>query len=183
MSGLCLFNLKKHNLNFTEKKELSNELVKLVLGYNLGISFNSNNYGEEIIKEAGMHDYFYLSSDFMYQNCDIFDMPDLIMQMCGADSLENLNFDKLPNKCELKQAFKIKFKVLTDIIDILFQYHISSVELFITANYGPVYFYEDFEPLYVSRENLLDDLFGLLRDELHNNFNYEFPNVKFIVER
>ncbi len=70
-----------------------------------------------------------------------------------------------------------------EIINCLFEFDISLIEIYITANYGPTYFYEDFLEVKSSRENFLNDLYDTLSDELCNNFNYEFTSVKIEIAK
>ncbi len=182
MSGFCLFNLKKHNLNFENLNDLANALVSIALKNQLGIFFNCNDYGKEIIQATGMRDYFHLSNSFLYKNCDFLDIPNLIMHICNVNSVEELDISLLPNKVEIQQEFLREYCFFEEILECIFKFDVFEIEIYITDEYGPVLFFEEFNPIIVDEKNFLNQLFDSLNDSLGNGFNYEFSATRFIIQ-
>lgn len=184
MSGLLLVNLRKTNLDFDKLNELAKKLVTLAIEKDFGISFNSSDYGNEIIVGGVMRNYFHISNSFLYRNCDLLNLPNLILKLCGVDEIDKIDFNYYPSREEFKFAFLNEYSFLNDILETIFYYDVTLVEIVIVdAVTGIIMPYEDFKEFSLRRETFLTDLFDLLNDPLNNNFNYEFPNAKILISR
>lgn len=181
MSSLCLVNLKQNNIK--DFNSLLNKLKLIVLKYDLGLLVNAEDFGKEIIESGKMQSYFFISDNFLYPSSELFNLQPLMLRLCGTDKFENVDFDRLPSENEFHKAFLEQYNFFNEIINCLFEFDISLIEIYITANYGPTYFYEDFLEVKSSRENFLNDLYDTLSDELCNNFNYEFTSVKIEIAK
>lgn len=183
MSGLLLVNLKRKNLNYEQMNALSRRLIELALKENIGISFNCSDYGTEIIESEKMNCYFHISNSFLYKNCDFLDIPRMISELCGVDDAEKIDFDHYPSKSQIQEAFLNYYDFLVKIIDCIFEYDVTLIEVFVTNCFGTVIYSDEFETIMTTRETLLLDMFHSLTDELQNGFNYEFPSAKIVLSK
>ena len=174
MSGVCIVNLKKHDLEFKEMDELANRLVKIALKDHVAVFFHSN-YGADLIKALGLKNYFVMSDSFVYRNCDFLDVVPFIMDFLngfGPVYLDDVSF---------REAFKEHFNFFNEMMDCIFKFAVSEIEIYISPN-GFADTADDFEPIQSDREHFIEDFYNTLYDELGNHFNYEFLDAKFEIK-
>ena len=171
MSGVCIINLKKHNLTFEKINELAEKLMFVALQNHVAVFFHSN-YRKDIIESAKMQNYFVMSDSFVYRNCNFLETNSII---------EKLYLNNAFSYEEFHRAFKERSKFFNEIIDNIFQYDVSLIEIYISGS-GCVSSANDFELRKTSTKNFLLDLFSSLQD-YENDYNYEFSNVKFELRK
>lgn len=74
MSGLCLINLCKHNMNYEELNKFSREIVFWTYEKNMDVHFNSIDYSNTLVKENNMECFFTLSDSFLHENACFLEM-------------------------------------------------------------------------------------------------------------
>lgn len=187
MSGLCIINLKKHNLNEETMNEMANKLIRVSLKNHVAVHFNGRDYGQPLVDEEKMRDFFVLSHTFLYKNCDFLDLEPLMLKLYKAKDFQNfIQKEKMKNSFEkekFQEMFCHKYNFFNEIIESVFLYDVNLIEIFMTENYGWIQHGQDFAEIKTQRRNFLLDLFNSLVDVLGNNFNYEFPNAKFVISK
>ena len=182
MSNICIFNLKKYNMSFLEKNSLAQELVKIALKNDIGITFNDH-YWEPILKDAKMDFYFTLSSTFLAIDSDtlgvdpILDLFSLVMDLTGGDVYKKLEKDKM-----FYNAFKHRFNFLGEMINEVFKFKVELLEIYISESGCEIGDLEDFEKINTTTKRFMKDLFNSVTDELNNKFNYSFDDSVFILK-
>lgn len=187
MSGLCIVNLKEHNLNEEKMNEMANNLIRVSLKNHIAVHFNGRDYGQELVKEEKMHEFFILSHTFLYKNCDLLNLEPLMLKLYKAKDFEDFikkeKMRNLPEKEKFQEYFCREYNFFNEIISSVFLYDVSLIEIFMTENYGPIRHSEDFVEIKTQRKAFLSDLFNSLVDVLGNRFNYEFPSAKFLISK
>ena len=182
MSGVCIVNLKQHNLDEENLEKLARRLVSIALKNHIGVHFHCRDYGEQIIATEKMTNYFLISSTFLWKNCDFLNLQPFILKLYGAKNFEDyIANDKAENilsEERFRTSFYQEFKYFNEIIDCIFKFDVSLIEIYITPDYS-----YSFEALETVQEHFLNDLFESVVDELNNHFNYEFLNTKFILSK
>ena len=139
MSAVCIINLKKHNMEFDELNNLAKELVRYCLNHdNLAVFFNSFDYGENLINEEHMRNFFLLSDSFLYKNCEF---------------LEDFCYNPETGLAEAEKAFNEKYSFFLDMFEIIFKYNVSELTVFIDGSAAESA--EDFEPLSATPKEFL----------------------------
>ena len=161
MSDFLLINLKKKNTNYEELNNLTRRIVAFSLKNNIGVSFNSYDYYEKIITENEMENFFFISSSFLFKNCDL---------------LYNSILDS--NLVNKKKIFLKKFKFLRKLIGILLKNKIQQVEIYVSGS--PVDKSSEFKEIKTQKKELLEVLFNEVC-RFYSNNNYGFPSLKIIT--
>ncbi len=167
MSAICIVNLKESNLigEFDNYNRLAKELIQFALDNDIAIFFNSYDYGEEIIRDGGMKNFFLMSDSFLYKNCEFLNTTDLAYDW-GSD--------------RAKQKFMKKYGFLKEMLKIVFRYDVRLVELFVSDD-GSVDRVSDFEELKSNSETFLTDIYDyILAHALEDA--YCFPTVKLVIK-
>lgn len=163
MSGICIVNLKKHNMKFDEMNLLSKKLVKIALKNNIGIFFNNFDYDSEFIKQANFKTFFLLSDSFLYRNCDFWIFND---------------FELISDEKKFKKWFYKSYKFFTKIFCELSKFNISTIEVYI-SNDG-----EDnvnnFKEIHTTKQKFLDDFYKDYIEE-SDIYCYGIPTIKFVI--
>lgn len=167
MSAICIVNLKESNLisEFDNYNRLARELIQFALNNDIAIFFNSYDYGEEIIRDGGMKNFFLMSDSFLYKNCEFLNTIDLAYDW-GSD--------------RAKQKFMKKYGFLKEMLKIVFRYDVQLVELFVSDD-GSVDCVSDFEELKSSSETFLTDIYDYILAHAWKDA-YCFPTVKLVIE-
>lgn len=165
MSAICLVNLKINSLNFDEFNDLAKKLVRYCLECgNLAVFFNSFDYDKTLIVDEHMKNFFLLSDSFLYKNCEF---------------LEEVPFIDPFNLVESERAFTEKYDFFNDIFNIVFNYNVSEITVFLSIDGSVEHSYE-FVPLSATPENFLHTLF----DSVITNADkcaYQIPSLKFTI--
>ncbi len=164
MSGICIINLKKHNMNFDEMNLLSKKLVKIALKKNIGIFFNNLDYDYEFIKQLKLKNFFLLSDSFLYRNCDFWILNDFVL----------ISDDK-----KLKKCFYKKYAFFPKIFYELSKYNISTIEVYISNDGSDDV--HNFKELYSTKQKFLDDFYEDFIKE-SDLYSYGIPTLKFIID-
>ena len=166
MSAICIFNLKHHKLDFNRLDNLSKKLVRYSLCNNLGVFFNCYDYGADIIKDAEMKCFFLMSDSFLYKNCD-----DLLDTSFLTDPLD---FSKY------KKEFSNHFHFFNDILNIVFEYEVSQVEVYISED-GSTSAKSDFLSLQTTKDKFLETLLNSVLENA-DKYAFTFPDVNITVD-
>ena len=184
MSGMLLFHLKKHRCEYEELNVMSKKLVALALEKNFGIVFNCPESDNETFSSGALRDFFHISDSFLYRNYDFLNMPDLMLKLCGANDIDELDLKHYPSKEEIRDGFINEFEFLNQILDIVFEFEVDLIEMIVVDSLTGIFLpYEEYEEYHLSRNSFLYDLFHLLNDPLNNGFNYEFPTAKILISK
>lgn len=167
MSAVCIVNLKEHKLSFDQLNDLANKLVALSLQKQKAVFFHSRDYRYDLIQESEMQNYFLMSDSFLYKNCEFLEEP-----------LYCLIKD---NIFETRKAFYKQYQFFSDVIKTIFDYDISFIEIYISAD-GSVGSIKDFYTIKSCRDEFLEDLFLSVFDSKQEILN-EFPTVKFEIKK
>lgn len=166
MSAICLVNLKDHTLSFEKLNNLAKELVKYSLENNLGVFFNTTDYGYDIIESGSMRNYFLLSDSFLYENCEFLEESYLLA--LGVKSNE-----------EVQKRFLEKFSFFDQIIKILFQNDITIIEIYI-SEYGTEETAQEFTENVTTKDKFLEKLYNTF---VNSEDVFTFPPVKFVIKK
>ena len=166
MSAIFIVNLKEYNLTFEELNNLAKKLVRYCLNSNnLAVFFNSFDYGESLIKEENMKNFFLLSDSFLYKNCEF---------------LEDVPFINPMELVKSEKTFTEKYKFFNDIFKIVFGFNVSEITIFMSCD-GSADNSSDFKELSATPKNFLHLLF----DSVINNaekFAYQIPSLKITIK-
>lgn len=165
MSAICIFNLKQHQLKFDSMNDLARNLVDYSLNNNLGVFFNSYDYGADIIKDADMKCFFLMSDSFVYKNCD--------------DLLDTSFLTDPSDLTQCKQEFSQHFRFFNDVMDIVFEHDVSKIEVFISED-GSTSKKSDFITLNTSKDKFLETLLNSIVENA-DRYAYTFPDVQLTV--
>lgn len=166
MSELCIVNLKEHKLDYEKLNSMANHLMKVALDNNIAVFFHAYDYGNELIQDAKMKNFFLMSDSFLYKNCDFLD----------TTIFKNVSDIEL-----FRKEFLERFRFFDAILQTVFEYDVEMVEIYITED-GSVDCEKDFAEVYTTQREFLRDLFC----DIINNvrwYAYCFPTTKFIVRR
>jgi len=173
MSEICIINLKNHTLDFEGLNILANELIKVALDNNVAVFFNSYDYGEELIKNIDMHNFFLMSDSFLYKNCGFLESGWFIKGYRNG----------FQNTESIKSVFISKYSFFNKIIATIFKYKVNEIELLLSNAIYAVHNKEDFNIIKTDKNDFFDKLFDSLEDKLSNNFNYTFRSTIFDITR
>ena len=174
MSGVCIINFKKHNLTFDQMNELAEKLMYIALQNHVAIFFHSH-YRKDLIDNVKMKNYFVMSDSFFYRNCNFLNVVPIVESCMG-----NVMYVNHENAV-FRAKFIKRYYFFDLIIQCIFQYDVDLLEIYISES-GCVNKNEDFEVINTSAQLFLSDLFDSLVD-MHNGFNYEFPDAKFVIPK
>lgn len=169
MSSFCCINLIRNNIsnNFKAYNKLAKQLIQFALDNDIAVFFNSYDYGEELIREANMKDFIIISDSFLYKNCELLNNTDFVRILSEK------------NITDYKNAFIIKYSVFQKILDIIFQYDVSAVELYITED--ELCSISEFKKINSTKDKLIDDLYLCVENSV-SEYGNEFPPIKFCIE-
>ncbi len=169
MSNFCCINLKESNLinDFENYNKLAREIITYALKNNIAAFFNSYDYWQDLISEMDMKAFFLISDSFLYKSCELLDNTEFI-------ELIKMNADiKI-----YKKAFENKYSFFKDLVEIIFKYNVSLIEIYITED--DAIESKDFISIKSTKESILSDLFNCVISSI-SQFGNEFPNVKFEI--
>ena len=171
MSRFCCINLKESNLinDFDNYNKLAREIITYTLNNNIAAFFNAYDYWQDIINEAKMKTFFLISDSFIYKSCELLDnteFVDLIRQNKDISIY--------------KKAFENKYSFFKDLVEIIFKFNVSLIEIYITEDDAVEI--QDFKSIKSARETIVSDLFNCVIDSV-SEFGNEFPDVKLIISR
>lgn len=171
MSSFCCINLKENNLkkDFNSYNELAKELMAYALNNDLAIFFNSYDYWQDVIEKGKFNEFFLLSDSFLYKSCELLDNTEFVKLIEENDDIN-----------VYKNAFIKKYSLFKDIVDIIFKYSVSVIEIYISED--DITEYEDFKNLVSTKETILNDLFESVINSV-NEYGNEFPNLKIIIKK
>ena len=164
MSGFYAVNLSKHKVPLKGLKELSYELVEYVITKKIGIHFNPYDYMEDIIKNAGMKDFFVLSSSFLHKNFDYIEDTSFISDFSDVENswIEFVDY----------------LGFLNDINNVIFSHNVSEIEVFLSS--GEVTDIEGFIEKETDKQNFLRLIFNSIY-EFSDFYSYGFPSLRVKV--
>ena len=169
MSSFCCVNLLRNKVSKHLKtyNKLANSVVKYALDHKFAVFFHSYDYSSDIIKEAGMKDFFLVSDSFLYKNCGLLDTTEFARKL-----LKNETFNQ-------KRAFFRKYRIFSELIDIIFEYDVSEIEIYF-ADYADDL--SDFDEIRTTKENFLLDLYNTVEDAVPE-YGGLFPPIKFCIKK
>ena len=164
MSAICLINPKSHKLKFEELNEMAKKIIRYTLDNNMAAFFNSHDYDSGLIKAVKVENFFLLSDSFIYQNAD--------------DLLDTISIRRRSMKT-FKKDFLDKFHFFTDILEIIFSFKITEVDIYVSegGDSGDV---EDFDLIQTNQHDFLNDLHDCII-KYADEWAYCFPPLKFEV--
>ena len=164
MSSVCIFNLKKSDLTYSELNSMLKTLINSALTEDMAIFYGYQCYADDLIKSANMEKYFFVSDSFVYPNADF-------VEPGNYSELTSLNYS----------SFSKKFDFLNRFIEVIFRFSIQRIEIYMTSD-GSVNSALDFEEVECTRNNFMEILFqSVLSHSLE--YDYGFPTVKYIVQK
>ena len=170
MSSFCCINLKdsKVTADFENYNNLAKEIIAYALKNNIAAFFNSYDYWQDLILKADMKAFFLLSDSFLYKSCELLD------NTCFIDIIEN-NSDMQV----YKKAFEKKYKFFKELVEIIFKYDVSLIEIYLTEDDTTEI--DDFKSMVSTKETILSDLFNCVIQSIPT-FGNEFPDVKIVIK-
>lgn len=165
MSAICIVNLKEHNLNFDELNALAKKIVKYCLDHELGAAFNAFDYGENLIEEENMRNFFLLSDSFLYKNCDI---------------LNDIPFVDSYNVSDSEKVFTEKYSFFNDILKIIFSFNVYEVTVLIDT--WETESVADFNRFSATPDNFTHLLFESVKNYTEQYHQYIIPALKVTVK-
>lgn len=166
MSAICVVNLKEHTLSYKNSNDMAKKLVEFALEKDLGVLFHTSDYAYDFMQSESMKNCFLLSDSFLSENCEFLEESyQLLLNIASDDDLRN--------------RFYRKYGFFQGVIDILFQFGVNLVEIYISEN-GMVESVDDFSVTMSTRESFLDTLYQSFLKNIEEN---EFPSVKYVIQR
>lgn len=170
MSSFCCINLKDTNFenSYDSFNDLANVLVRFALDNKIAVFFNSHDYGETLIRAARMRDFFLISDSFLYKNCEFLDNTGLLQQY------------EINPLFDFKSEFLKKYDFFKKIIEIIFSYNVSYIEIYITEDNTDNI--DDFKTIISTKDGFMNDLYKTIIKAIPT-CGGEFPTVRFIIQR
>ena len=170
MSSFCCINLKdsKVTADFENYNNLAKEIIANALKNNIAAFFNSYDYWQDLILKADMKAFFLLSERKKKKSCELLD------NTCFIDIIEN-NSDMQV----YKKAFEKKYKFFKELVEIIFKYDVSLIEIYLTEDDTTEI--DDFKSMVSTKETILSDLFSCVIKSTPE-FGNEFPTIKIIIK-
>lgn len=163
MSALCFLNFNTKHLNYKQLNNLANDAVKNALLNGYAVFFNDS-FAEETRRDEKLNTSVLLSDSFLCRNADdLLDVTDFAYEA----------------ETNYKMSFIKKYSFLSQLVDIIFQYEIDSIDLYITEQGD-----EDFNCIYERTEkvNIVKKLYDIFTSQSLNT-GYTFPSLKVHIER
>lgn len=166
MSAICIVNLKKHNLEYDKLNDMAKKIVRYCLDHdNLAVFFNALDYGKNLVDDEHMQNFFLLSDSFLYKNCEF---------------LEDFYYNPETELAETEKDFNEKYKFFLDIFDIVFQYDVSEITVYVDDSVAGI---NDFEPLSATTEEFLPLFFRYVVEMSGYGGYIGVPSLKITVTR
>lgn len=171
MGRFCCINLKENSLKINDKyyNKLAKEIIDYALKNNIAAFFNSFDYWEDIISKADMKDFFLISDSFLYKSCELLDNTEFIKLIEENDDIN-----------VYKNAFINKYSFFKDLVDIIFKYNVSLIEIYISED--DMTEFEDFKSINSTKDTILLDLFQCVMNNI-DKFGNEFPDLKISIKK
>lgn len=162
MSSICLLNFDAKDLTFEQLNDLANELVKCALLNCVAVNFNDDKV-KEFFNKQKLNTYILLSDSFIYRSAD--DLLDIT-------SLAH----------ETEENYKIKFiqkyGFFSQLIDIVFNYKIESIDFYVSEQ-GSINRFINVE---TQKDSFMNELFSIfIEHSLKTGFT--FPDLKIHIVR